>query len=64
MLAAHGASQAIESVRVLIVSFAILVVLYWRAMLRIMITITLALVLVLITFGALSLLHGAHHVIK
>ena len=64
MLAAHGASQAIESGRVLIVSVASLVILYWRAMLRIMIMIVLALVLVLIIVGALSLLHGAHHVIK
>lgn len=64
MLAAHGTSQGIESVRVLIVAFAILVVLFWRTMLRIMIMIALALVLTLITFGALSLLHGAHHVIK
>ena len=60
MLAAHGVSQAIESVRVLIVFVAILVVAFWRTMLTIMIMIALALILVLITFGALSLLHSVH----
>jgi hypothetical protein len=66
MLAAHGgSSQGIESIRVLIVFFAILVVVFWRTMLRIMIMMALALVLVLITYGALTLLHhSAHHMIK
>jgi hypothetical protein len=64
MLALHGTSQDIGSIRVLLVILVLLVVAFWRTVLKIVIIFLLIAMLVLITSGAATLLHHIHHAIK
>jgi hypothetical protein len=61
---AQGASQNLESIRILLAIFVILTVLFWRTMLKIVIITLLIIIIVLITSGAAILLQHAHYVIK
>jgi hypothetical protein len=65
MLAVRSTSvQSAESVRALIVLLAIILVINWRAVLKIAIFILAVAVLALLGTGAFALLHHAHHLIK
>lgn len=64
MFAVHGVSHGIEALRVPIVIGAVLMVVFWRALLKIVIIVATILILYLISSGAVALLQGAQHVIK
>lgn len=64
MLALRGGSSGIESIQILTVLFAIISVIFWRSLLKILLMIAAMLLVVLITSGAIALLEGLHHLVK
>jgi hypothetical protein len=56
--------QSVQSVRALIVLLAVILVINWRAVLRIAIFILAVAVLALLGMGAFALLYHAHHLLK
>jgi len=54
MFTSHGGSQELESIRALIVIIAVIAVMYWRAVLKLM----AILIVVLLTSGAVALFQG------
>ncbi len=64
MLAAQSAVQDINSIRLLLVIAAVLVVLFWRIALKMVIMVVLIVLVVLITSGAVAFVEGFQHLIK
>lgn len=64
MLALRGGSSGIDSIQILTVLFAIISVIFWRSLLKILLMIAAMLLVVLITSGAIALLEGLHHLVK
>jgi hypothetical protein len=64
MLAPQGAHQELESVRILIVLFAITAVIFWRVVLRVTLMVTATVIVILLTSGAVAFFQGIHHIIK
>ncbi len=60
MLAAQGTAQAVENARVALVLIAVGIVVFWRAVLRVLLAIIAVAVVVTVDAGALVLLHGMH----
>jgi hypothetical protein len=58
----QGAPQELESIRILIVAFAVITVVFWRAVLRITLTVAAIVIVVLLTSGAVAFFQALHHV--
>ena len=61
MFVAEGTPQAVESVRTVIVLFAAISVIFWRVLLRIVLTVAAIALLVLLTSGAILIFESIHH---
>jgi hypothetical protein len=57
---AQGAAQAAESARVILVFVAIVLVAFWKVVLRLLIAVIVIAILVAAGSGAIALMHGAH----
>jgi type IV secretory pathway VirB2 component (pilin) len=64
MLTPQGAPQELESIRVAIVIFAVIAVIFGRALLRLALTIAAILILILLASGAVAFFQGVQHVIR
>ena len=64
MLAAHSAVHGLESIQALMVALSVLIVIFWRAVLKITLIVAAILALLLTTSGALAILWNLHHLIK
>lgn len=64
MLAAHIAAHGLESVQALIVAISVLIVIFWRIVLKMLLIVSLIVMLLLTTSGAAVLLQHLHHLIK
>ena len=53
MFVAHGTPQAVESIRTIIVLFATASVIFWRALLRLVLTVAAIALVILLTSGAI-----------
>jgi hypothetical protein len=53
MLVAQGTPHAVESVRTIIVLFATISVIFWRALLRIVLTVAAIVLVILLVSGAI-----------
>ena len=60
MFGHQGAPQNLESIRILIMLFAIITMIFWRAVLRIVVTIVAIVIVVLLASGAVALWQGLH----
>ncbi len=60
MFAAQGAVQEVENARILLGIIAVIVVVFWRAVLRLLLAIIVAALMFAVGTGALVLLHGGH----
>lgn len=58
MFAAQGAAQEVENARILLGVIAVIVVIFWRAVLRVVLAIIVAAVVFVVAAGALVLMHG------
>src|ERR1022692_977232 len=56
----QGAPQELESIRILIVAFAVMTVVFWRAVLRITLTVAAIVIFVLLTSGAVAFFQAIH----
>ncbi len=64
MLAPQGAHQELESVRILIVLFAVTAVIFWRVVLKIALMVAATVIVILLTSGAVAFFEGIDHIIK
>ena len=64
MLALHGGSPGTEHIQAVIVLIAVITVIFWREVAKILLMVALLLFVILIAFGAVVLIDGAQHVIK
>jgi hypothetical protein len=60
MFAAQGSVQEVENARILIGVIAVIIVIFWRAVLRVLLAIIVAALVFVVGAGALVLLHGTH----
>jgi hypothetical protein len=61
MYVASESPQAVESVRYTVLLFAIVAVVFWRALLKIVVMIVAMTVLVLLASGAILILQNMHY---
>jgi hypothetical protein len=61
MYVASESPQAVESVWYVVLLFSIVCVVFWRALLKIVITIVAVVVLALLATGAILILENIHH---
>jgi hypothetical protein len=61
MLASHSAVQDINSIRLLLVAGAILIVLFWRTVIKLLLLVMLIVAILLLTSGAVAFIEGFHH---
>jgi len=61
MFVAQGTPQAVESVRTVIVLFAVISVLFWKPLLKIAVAIAAIAIVVLLASGAILILQSIHH---
>jgi chromate transport protein ChrA len=64
MLALQAASQNVESIRTAIVAFAVIAVVFWRVLLKLVLVIVAIVLVVLLTSGAVLLYEGMHHAVR
>ena len=60
MFAAQGSVQEVENARILIGVIAVIIVIFWRAVLRVLLAIIVAALVFVVGAGALVLMHGTH----
>jgi hypothetical protein len=60
MFAAQGAVQEVENARILLWIIAVTIVIFWRAVLRVLLVIIVAALVFVVGAGALVLLYGMH----
>jgi hypothetical protein len=60
MFVAQGTPQAVESVRTVIVLFAVISVLFWKPLLKIAVAIAAIAIVVLLASGAILILQSIH----
>lgn len=60
MFAAQGTVQEVENARVAIGVIAVIIVVFWRAVLRLLLAIIVAALVFVVGAGALVLLHSGH----
>lgn len=61
MFVAQGTPQTVESVRTVVVLFAAISVIFWKTMLKIVLTVAAIAVTVLLTSGVILIYQGIHH---
>jgi chromate transport protein ChrA len=61
MFALQAASQNVESIRTAVVVFAVIAVVFWRFLLKLVLVIVAVVLVVLLTSGAILLYEGMHH---
>ena len=64
MFAAHGTAQAGDSIAVVIVLLATMLVVFWRAVIRLVITILATGIIVVLSYGVITISESMHHVIR
>jgi hypothetical protein len=64
MLALHSSSPGAGHIQAVIVLIAIITVIFWRDLVKILLMVALLLFIILIAFGAVVLIDGVQHVIK
>ncbi len=64
MLALHSSSPGAGHIPAVIVLIAIITVIFWRDVVKILLMVALLLFIILIAFGAVFLIDGIQHVIK
>jgi hypothetical protein len=60
MFAAQGAVQEVQNARIAIGVIAVIIVVFWRAVLRLLLAIIVAALVFVVGAGALVLLHSGH----
>ena len=61
MFVVQGTPQTVESVRTVVVLFAVISVIFWKTMLKIVLTVAAIAVTVLLTSGVILIYQGIHH---
>ncbi len=61
MFVVHGTPQTVESVRTAVVLFAAISVIFWKTLLKIVLTVAAIVVTVLLTSGVMLIYQGIHH---
>lgn len=61
MFVVQGMPQTVESVRTVVVLFAAISVIFWKTMLKIVLTVAAIAVTVLLTSGVILIYQGIHH---
>ncbi len=64
MFVLQATPQAVESARTIIVIFATISVIFWRALLRIVVMVAAMAVIILLTSGALLIYQSLHHLAR
>jgi hypothetical protein len=64
MFVLQATPQTVESARTIIVIFATISVIFWRALLRIVVMVAAMVVIILLTSGALLLYQSLHHLAR
>jgi hypothetical protein len=64
MFALHSGATGIGQIQAVIISIAIIAVIFWRDVLKILLMVTALVVIILIAFGAVVLIDVMQHVIK
>jgi hypothetical protein len=64
VLAPQAAPQTVESIRIAVAAFGIIVVIFWRALIRLALAILAIVLVILLTSGVVVLFQGLHHAVK
>ena len=64
MLVFQATPQTVESVRTIIVAFAMISVIFWRALLRIIVMVAAIVMIILLTSGVLLIYQILHHLAR
>jgi hypothetical protein len=64
VFAVEGTAQTAESVRLTIVLFAIVFVVFWKTLLKITVMVAATTVIVLLASGVVEILQNIHHVAR
>ena len=64
MLASNATVQSVTSIQLVIALFAITIVMFWRAILKMLLVIAAVLAIILLASGTIVLIEGIHHIVK
>jgi hypothetical protein len=64
MFVVQAAPQAVESIRTIVVLFAVISVIFWKTLIKLAVTVAAIVLVVLLTAGAIMIFQNVHHLAK
>jgi len=64
MFVVQATPQAVESIRTIVVLFAVISVIFWKTLIKLAVTVAAIVLVVLLTAGAIMIFQNVHHLAK